>query len=208
MKNLGTLLAVVCLAAVAVLYVLFFTKNKPVSPQDKAMEKVETADVGAIKALFVDMDSVLAGYQLSNDLTAKFEADNRVRMEKLQSKQRTYENMVRQYQQKLPTMTTREAGKEEEKIARYQQEFMQDQQELEQRAAIQQQEILMQITDSLENFFIGYAARKQVDAVIGYQKGNAIYTANPKLDVTGEVIKVLNERYSAVKPKENTQPAQ
>lgn len=196
MKNLTMITQVVLAVAVLILFYLHFS-SKNTSKQEKDITQT-TAD-SPLKVLYVNSDSISAGYLLVRDLEIKFESDNKIREQKLQSKQATLQRMYKDYENKVMTMTTRERTKKEEEITRYQQQLMQEQQELGQLAAMQEAGMVSQMFDSLHVFFKTFAIQKGVDLILAYQKGSGVLYANEKFDVTGEALTSMNQRYEKSK---------
>ncbi|MBE2246219.1 MAG: OmpH family outer membrane protein [Candidatus Competibacteraceae bacterium] len=196
MKNLTMITQVVLAVAVLILFYLHFS-SKNTSKQEKDITQT-TAD-SPLKVLYVNSDSISAGYLLVRDLEIKFESDNKIREQKLQSKQATLQRMYKDYENKVMTMTTRERTKKEEEITNYQQQLMQEQQELGQLAAMQEAGMVSQMFDSLHVFFKAFAIQKGVDLILAYQKGSGVLYANEKFDVTGEALTSMNQRYEKSK---------
>lgn len=193
MKNISLIFNIVLSIAVVILFFLHFNVSGK-----KNIEKTtdtETMQNSALKILYVNSDSITASYELVKDLEKKFEEDNKVREQKLQSKQNNLQRMYKDYENKVMTMTTRERQKKEEEITKYQQQLMQEQQELSQLAAMQEAAMVSQMFDSLQVFFKDFAEKKGVDLILAYQKGSGVLYANEKFDVTQEAIQMMNQRY-------------
>ncbi len=199
MKNTSFIFNIVLSVAVVILFFLHFSSTTKKS--DGKNTEAQTESNGDLKILYVNSDSISAGYDLVKDMEKKFEEDNKVREQKLQSKQANLQRMYKDYENKVMTMTTRERQKKEEEITRYQQQLMQEQQELSQLAAMQEAGMVSQMFDSLQVFFKGFAEHKGVDLILAYQKGSGVLYANEKFDVTREAIQAMNLRYSKSKAK-------
>lgn len=193
MKNISLIFNIVLSVAVLILFFLHFSASGKKSV-GKTTE-TETQQNGDLKILYVNSDSISAGYDLVRDMERKFEEDNQVREQKLKSKQSNLQRMYKDYENKVMTMTTRERQKKEEEITKYQQQLMQEQQELSQLAAMQEAGMVSQMFDSLQVFFKQFAEQKGVDLILAYQKGSGVLYANEKFDVTREAIQMMNQRY-------------
>lgn len=207
MKQGSIIINAVLIIAVAVLYFLHFKGNKNVqAPTTETnfsnLSDEERLDGSHLKIMYINSDSVSEYYLLASALQDKFEADNKVREQKIQSKQSNFERAYRNYEKNVMTMTQRERGIEEEKLQGMQQSLMQEQQELSQLAQIQQANMINEIYDSLEVFFNSYAANKGVDLVLAYQKGSGVLYANKKFDYTNEALQAMNERYKKYAQKD------
>lgn len=197
MKNISLVFNIVLSIAVAILFFLHFSSSGKKSSGN--ITDSPSGPSGELKILYVNSDSISANYDLVKDMEKKFEEDNKVREQKLQSKQGTLQRMYKDYENKVMTMTTRERQKKEEEITRYQQQLMQEQQELSQLAAMQEAGMVSQMFDSLHVFFKEFAQQKGVDLILAYQKGSGVLYANEKFDVTREAIQAMNLRYSKSK---------
>lgn len=202
----GTLIFNVIISlAVATLFVLHFTGKGGKTGKPKTDGTSNPG--GSMKTLYINSDSISAGYVMMRDLEAKFEADNAVRQQKLQNKQASLQKMIKDYQNGLMTMTSREQQKEGEKIQAYQQQLEQEVQEFSQMAAVQQQDMMIQVYDSVYAFFHDYAKEVGADMIFSFQTGGQILYINEKYDVTTDAIQKMNQRYLKSKPKEdNTLP--
>lgn len=191
MKNLSLILSALALVLTGVLFYFHFQSNK--ANQDVlSSTDIKPSDS---KTLYVSMDSIISGYLFYKDLEAKFVADNKVRQDKLLAKEATFKRMYNDYQEKVMTMTTRERSIKEEEIGAYQQQLMQEQQELSQLAAVQESQMMSQLYDTLYVFFEKFAAKKNVDLILTYQKGDNILFSNKKADCTIEALQLMNESY-------------
>ncbi len=198
MKKGSLIINAVLIIAVAILYVLHFKGNKPSHSTSSIAENTnpeKSVDGSNLKIMYINSDSVSEHYQLAIDLQEKFEADNKVREQKLQGKQSNLERSYRAYEKNVMTMTQRERSIEEERIQGMQQSLMQEQQELSQLAQIQQANMINEIFDSLDVFFKEYAGGQEIDLVLAYQKGSGVLYANKRFDYTNEAITAMNERY-------------
>lgn len=193
MKKGALIFNVVLSVAVLVLFYLHFNGNKSNMPIRKNNQIPVSSDS---KILYIDQDSLNAGYNFFAELEQKFTLDNQVRQEKLQNMQRNLESMLKNYEKNVMTMTTRERQKEEERIGQYQQNFQNEAQQFQQLAAMQEAQMITQIYDTLSVFFKEYAALKGCDMIFTYQKGGQIMYISPALDVTAEVIQQLNQRHA------------
>jgi outer membrane protein len=51
------------------------------------------------------------------------------------------------------------------------------------------------LMDSLNNFLKRYNEKMNFDYIFSYNRGGSILTANDSLDITNEVLKLLNEEF-------------
>ncbi|MCD8302124.1 MAG: OmpH family outer membrane protein [Prevotellaceae bacterium] len=183
-------LALCCLALVCC--------NKQPQEEEVQTTPSETSATG-LKIAYVEIDSLMANYQLCKDYTeiGNMEADNIKRT--LESKQRTLEQHYSAMQQKYES----NGFTSQEELQRAQTSLQKEQESLEELSnrlsnSFQEQQLKYnaEMRDSIQNFLKGYNKNKKFDLIISKAGDNILY-ANPQYDITNEVLKGLNKRYKA-----------
>jgi len=202
MKNTHQIITGVLAIAVIILGILHFSGNKKSS---KSKDQADTSLVtkGVVRIKYVRMDSLSSGYQLAIDLTKKFEEDNAIREQKFQQRQGYFDSQMKKYEREVYQLTQGERAAREEELGRLQQQIMAEGQELQNLAAVQNQQMSIQLEDSLINFFKEFSQEVNADLILSTNTiGSNILYINPALDVTNQAIKGLNDRYNKSKPKD------
>lgn len=149
---------------------------------------------------YYNMDSVMANYEL----VKTFNEANLRTMTELQNAQRSREGelnrMAASIQQKMQNngylseasynADVAELNKKQQSAQNYLGSL---QAKAQQEALRQQQEFL----DSLDNFLADYNRTRHYDAILLYTPGELF---NPALDITDDIVKGLNSRYTAAHP--------
>lgn len=203
MKNLSLIINIVLIIAVAVLFYLHF-KGKSVSGSGGYESDTSLVNKGVIRIKYVDSDSITMNWLFSKELTEKFKADQLIREQKIQNMEQNLQSRFRSYENKAATMTERERMKEEEQLQALQNQYMRDGQELQQNAAVQEQQMMMQLGDSLKVFFPEFAKTVGADIILNNSSVvTTMFYVHPSLNVTNQAIKILNDRYNKFKKKED-----
>lgn len=202
MKNAHPIVTGVLVIAVIILGILQVAGGKKgsVSNDQKDTSLVQK---GVIRIKYVRMDSLSSGYQLAIDLGKKFEEDNAVREQKFQQRQGYFQSQMKKYEQEVYQLTERERALREDELGRLQQQIMAEGQELQNLAAAQNQQMSIQLEDSLISFFQGFAPQVNADLILSTNTlGSNILYIDPSLDVTNKALQGLNDRYNKSKPKD------
>jgi len=199
MKNIQSIVTGVLAVAVIILFILHFTGkgNGTVKapPTDTSL-----VNKGVVRIKFVRADSLTTGYDFAKDLSAKFEEDNKLREQKIQQKQQYFQSRMGKYEKEVYTMTDRERAKEEEELGKLQQQLMAESQELQGLAQQQNQEMMIQLEDSLVLFFREFAKEVGADIILSTNTiGSNVLYINEAMDVTTQALVGLNERYKKSK---------
>lgn len=197
MKGSSLVVSVLALIAVAVLYVLHFTQNDKAgeTPGEKEVSATESS---SLRIAYVKADSVILNYELAqvlhDDFTKKQEAYN----SEFGTKRQSFEREAAAFQEKLQRggfLTEQRAIQERDRLVGKEQEILQLDQELSGKLAELQAANNKQILDSLLNYLQEYNKNERYDYIFN---GAEILVGDEAHNITSEVLKALNERYSKV----------
>ena len=166
-------------------------------------ETAETAEIEAtgLRIAYVELDSLMSQYQLYKDYE-----------EVLTRKGTDIQNTLAQKQRKLESSATAMQRKYEnngfqtrDELERAQQSLQQQEMELQQLAAKlnnefneEQARINQEARDSIQAFLKIYNQTKKYDYVM-IKAGDNLLIANPKYNITKDIVSGLNKRYNAKK---------
>jgi|WetSurMetagenome_2_1015567.scaffolds.fasta_scaffold128139_2 outer membrane protein len=187
--------------ALAILYVLFFSKHGQ-SDSDSISQTLQKTGSGNMKVAFINNDSVLANYDLVTKLADELAGKTKRLEGEIASKQKAFEKDAAYFQDQVQKKTLSEQSAQE--IYGQLQQNQQSILELRDRyaAELQQNQIDMNIVvlDSVMNFLKRYNEKYKFDYILGFTKGGNILYANDTLDITKNVIKELNGQYNKQNP--------
>jgi len=196
MKGTSSIIGIVSLVAVAVLYILYFTgKNEPVKEAVKQELAAEQSGE-SLKIAYVKADSIILNYDLAQDLHDEFTKKQEAYNSEYGTKRETFEKEAAAFQEKLQRggfLTEQRAIQERDRLVGKEQEIMQLDQELSAKLSEIQAANNEQILDSLLGYLEEYNQNKKYDYIFN---GAEILIGNEANNLTAEVLKALNERYS------------
>lgn len=190
---------IVLIVAVALLYILFFTREKaPSGPMESkpAMANMPSGDASSAIA-FVNSDLLLEKYELVEKLAKQLESESRKKDADLTTRQQELETEAAYFQESMQKQSLNE-----ESAQRIYDQLMAKQQEIyqirEQYAAeLSQKEFEMNVVllDSVRNFLERMNADLQYDYILNYNASGSILQAKDTYDITGVVLEGLNKEY-------------
>lgn len=189
-------------AAAMALALAFTSCNKSVDNADEDDATVAEAEVTGLKIAYVELDTLMSQYKLYKDYSEVLNRKGNNIQNTLAQKQRTLEAHAAAMQKKYENngFTTRD------ELERAQAAVANEQQDLEALATRlnaefnnEQARINMEARDSIQAFLKVYNKTKKYDYVM-VKAGDNLLIANPRLDITNDVVKGLNKRYK-VKPE-------
>ena len=173
-----------------------------ISSCNKAAEETETTEneetqSTSIKIAYVELDTLMSQYQLYKDYSEVLTHKGNNIQNTLAQKQRTLESHAAAVQKKYESngFTTRdELERAQSSIQREQQELAQLADRLNNEFNEEQARINTEARDSIQSFLKRYNKTKKYDYVM-VKAGDNLLIANPKYNITQDIVKGLNKRY-------------
>lgn len=192
MNKIQLIINVLVVAAVAALYVLFFTSKRPAAVETPAVDSVAQLPIA-----YVNLDSVLMNYTFAVEASDKLMSKQEDARVKLNTKMRTFQNEVADFQRKIENnafLSRQRMESEQQKLAKKEQEIQELDAKLTQDIMLETQKMNMQLNDSLATFLQIYNADKRYHIIIGNTANDNVLMADPAYNITADVINGLNAR--------------
>ncbi|WP_192349899.1 OmpH family outer membrane protein [Algoriphagus sp. Y33] len=152
---------------------------------------------GDLNVAFVYTDSVINKYDYfkkkSEELTEKgkkFEGD-------LQGRASGFQQEVQTFQQTGGNMTVNQQRAKQEELAKKEQNLMTYRDNLMQELSADESALYSEVYDKVQNYLKVYAESNDIDVILSYTRGGAIWYANEAIDLTSSVIEGINKEYTA-----------
>ncbi len=194
MKRINLIIDAVLGAAVIALFVLYFTGNKPSAAGNG---NAESAASGDLKIAYFQIDSVLANWTLYTNMQDELASKQQKMESDFNGKTQNFYSSVQdaQYKVQRGLVTRAEAEKlqsqlqeEEQKLANLQQTYIQ---QLQEEGVVKNRQML----DKIESYLTKYNEDKGYSYIFSYTFGGNLMYADKVHDITGEIIKGINEEY-------------
>ena len=208
MKNLSLIINGVLFVAVVVLYVLFFTGGKAPSAMNEA-RKNDTSSLAMAQEgiVYINIDTVLQNYDMYHALSNNLQDKLKTSEAQLATKQQAFQKEVSDFQYKVDRglLTRSEAEQLQQQLAQKEQSLYQLQNNLQMQLAeeeqVAQRKVLNSIMVYLDN--LEESGAYQYQFVLGTTFGGNILYADENKNITGAVIKGLNEEYQKTVEKKD-----
>lgn len=150
---------------------------------------------------FIQMDSLMAHYQMYLDLSSDFEAKAKQADADLTSRGRSLEKKFTDAQNKVEKglVTRAEAAQLQEELQKEEQNFMRVRDTKTQELAEENQVMTNKIFYSIEQYIEEFNSDYRYSMILTTSGGNPVLSADPALDITSIVLKGLNEKYAKEK---------
>ncbi len=168
---------------------LFYQVNQNKNSQPVAMP----SSVGDNGIVYVNTDSLLEQYNYYQAMKTGLEKKQDSIDAILKSQGAQLEREIENYQQTGAAMTEEQRAKEEERLGRKQQQYVDYRKNI--IASLEDEQD--QLQDSLHHHLVSYLKEMNKQSnfkfILGYQRGSGILLANDSLDITKAVIEGINK---------------
>ncbi|MBR5399532.1 MAG: OmpH family outer membrane protein [Bacteroidales bacterium] len=189
MKQIKTIL---CIAIAAAFAVSCNQKNNTTVSEGQG----SAPQAGSI--VYIQLDSIVAKYDMYNDLKSELEEKVQKIQNELQSKGRAFERDVKDFQNKIQKgLMTQSEAEEKNRVLGNRQADLQNL-SAQKEAEIQEENAVMmnKIMDAIETFVKKYNDEKKYSMII-----TGVFEGDPNLNITNDIIEGLNEEYVKNKKK-------
>ena len=178
-------------------------QNQAAAPQ-AATTKDSVAVAGSI--VYFNMDKVMDGYDMANDLNSVFETKTSGIQAEIDRRGKKLEKDATEFQNKVDKglLTTSVAQAQYQKLQQQQQEYQQYAMRKQQEMAEEQQVMMNQIANAIAEYVVEYNATHQYALILTTAGGvlsTPVVTGDPSLDITEDLLAGLNAAY--IKTKES-----
>ena len=202
-NNLSIILSVVAIVAAIVFGAMSMSKG---SKGEKAV--AGTSDTTAVAAegsiVYIDLDRIFQEYDMANDLRSIVETKVQNIQAEVNRRGQKLEKDYNDFQEKINKglMTRSVAEVQGQKIQQQQDEFNNYAAQKQNEITEEQMVMTNQIVDAIKTYLDKYNADKKYPMILTNQGGVPVFTADPALDITDDVLAGLNEEYVKNKNKE------
>ena len=180
---------------------VFFAACGSKNEEETTVETAQPAETTGLKIAYVELDTLMSQYQLYKDYSEVLTRKGNNIQKTLAQKQRALESHAASVQKKYESneFTTRdELERAQASIEKEQRNLAELADRLQNEFAMEQARINEEARDSIQSFLKKYNKTKKYDYVM-VKAGDNLLIANPKYNITNDIVKGLNKRYK-VKP--------
>jgi outer membrane protein len=198
MKNLSLSLNIVLFIGLGVLYFLHFNTE---SVDNKNITNVTTSS-SELKIAYVNIDSVVANYNLAKELNGSLMKKQSNMKSKLEKDAKEFEKDAQIFQDKIQRgifLTQERAQEAQQKLAMRQQELQKLEYDYSNQLAIEQQSMNKQLFDSINSYILEYNTPEKFQVIFGHSTGGSLLYGAEQLNITNDIIDGLNSKYESKK---------
>ena len=158
----------------------------------------QTSAPQAGSIVYIQLDSIVAKFDMFNDLKSELEEKVQKIQNDLQAKGRAFERDIKDFQNKIQKgLMTQSEAEEKNRVLGNRQADLQNL-SAQKEAEIQEENTVMmnKVMDAIETFVKKYNEEKKYALIL-----TGVFQGDPNLDITNDIIEGLNEEYIKNKKK-------
>ncbi len=203
MKNISLVLNGVLIVAVAILFVLHFSKPKnDVSNELKDVGVQEHVQQdGNLNVAYVYIDSLLTHFKMAQDMSEQLFKRKQNLESELETKGKTLEKDIADFQYKVSKglITSWDATEQEKKLTEQQQVFINLQNDMQNRLLAEEQDANLKVHNTVIDVIEEYNKSKGYKLIFSNAFGGVLLHAEDYMNITGDVLEMLNVGYESGK---------
>lgn len=188
MKNIVKTIGL-CLAAG-----LFMASCANQAPQQPA---AVAANAAAQTVAFINTDSLMLNYKLAQKLTERIMGKEEAARADFNQKMRVFQQDATEFQRKVQNnafLSMERAQQEQARLQKKEQELQELNERLSNELMKEQADLSKQLQDTLQNFLKEYATGRY-SLILSNNMGDNVLWSATGVDITNEVVDILNSRY-------------
>ena len=202
MKKLSLWLNIILIVAVAGLYFLHFTGKKSTKVEKTTATDGNEQGVNVdVKFAYVDIDTLVANYNMFIDKKAALEQKKSESEAELNQKSKELDNQIQKYKSDYSKglITRTKAQMVEQELGKKQQDLYDRGQYLQRELMDEEQVMYRQVLNEVMNYLVDYNKDYNYKFIFSNTFGGQILYADKGLNITQEVLNGINEKYDKTK---------
>ncbi|PSL07508.1 OmpH family outer membrane protein [Cecembia rubra] len=166
------------------------------SNSNSGSESAAEVSITDLKIAYVLTDSVISKFDFYKEKSEEITEKGRKFESDLNSRARGFEQEVANFEQTASSMTMNQARAKQEELVRKERNLMTYRDNLMQELSADESKLYADVYDKVQEYLTQYAEEKELELILSYTRGGAIWYSKKALDITEDVIAGLNKKYA------------
>lgn len=162
-------------------------------------ESAEAVSVANLKVAYVLTDSVIARYTYFKEKSGEITQKGKNFESELGTRAKGFEQEVANFQQSAQAMTPNQARAKQEELVKKEQNLVTYRDNIMQELSGDESKLYSDVYDRIQEYLTEYAKENNLELILSYTRGGAIWYSNKALDITDIVVEGINKKYEASK---------
>lgn len=162
-------------------------------------ETAAEASVSDLKIAYILTDSVIANFDLFKEQSELITEKGKKFENELGSRSRGFQQEVSNFEQTANSMTPNQARAKQEDLMQKERNLVTYRDNLMQELQADESKLYSDVIDQIQAYLTEYAEENNLDMILSYTRGGAVWYSKKSLDITDKVTTGLNAKLAAKK---------
>lgn len=189
------------ITSIIVLILTLTNKKTSISQNSSKKTSLSVDSLGNNSIAYVNLDTLLLEYKYSIKLNEDFLTEQAKAKANLETRMKSFEKKYNEFSEKARLgsfISQKSMETQQNELLQEQANIQKLEQELTEKLMKQQTQLNNELLDTVSNFIKEFNDGRYV-LILGNAAGGGILYAEPEMDITNQVVKQLNQRYSKSK---------
>jgi outer membrane protein len=164
-----------------------------------ATDNTPEVSITDLKIAYVMTDSVISKFDFYKEKSEEITEKGKKFESELSSRARGFEQEVANFEQTAGSMTINQQRAKQEELMRKERNLMTYRDNLMQELSSDESKLYNDVYDMVQEFLTDYAKEKDLEMILSYTRGGALWYSKKSLDITDDVVSGINQHYAEKK---------
>jgi outer membrane protein len=163
-----------------------------------SQEAENAAEVGItdLKIAYIQTDSVISKFDFYKTKSEEITEKGKKFENELGSRARGFEQEVANFEQTAGSMTINQQRAKQEELVKKERNLMTYRDNLMQELSADEAKLYSDVYDKVQEYLTEYAEQNELELILSYTRGGAVWYSKKALDITDDVIAGLNKKHA------------
>jgi outer membrane protein len=160
-------------------------------------ENVPEVSITDLKIAYILTDSVISKFDFFKTKSEEITEKGKKFESELGNRARGFEQEVANFEQTAGSMTINQQRAKQEELVKKERNLMTYRDNLMQELSADEAKLYSDVYDRVQEYLTEYAEQNDLELILSYTRGGAVWYSKKALDITDDVIAGLNKKYAA-----------
>lgn len=166
---------------------------------DTTENNAQEVSITDLKIAYVLTDSVISRFEFFKEKSLEITEKGQKFESELSNRARGFEQEVANFEQTAGTMTQNQARAKQEDLMKKERNLVTYRDNLMQELSGDESKLYSDVYDQVQEYMAEYAEENDLELILSYTRGGAVWYSKKALDITDKVVEGINKKYASAK---------
>lgn len=166
---------------------------------DTTENNAQEVSITDLKIAYVLTDSVISRFEFFKEKSLEITEKGQKFESELSNRAKGFEQEVANFEQTAGTMTQNQARAKQEDLMKKERNLVTYRDNLMQELSGDESKLYSDVYDQVQEYMAEYAEENDLELILSYTRGGAVWYSKKALDITDKVVEGINKKYASAK---------